>query len=441
MTGVFAAALERSNQSISAFLEPGNYIEAELNVTDMSIKGKTTDTLAGAFNNTTSVLYTAVKNNDLGDIGKTYLTPKVSAKIQASEHFSIGLMYDEPYKINTHYNNNSLYFYTDTSNVRNPNIDKEGQTSLKISTKSISLLGGYQPSTNWNIFAGITNQQLDGSTNNFGRQFNIYTAASSSSAYSAKFEDNNALGWLIGLAYNNDEFKTSLTYRSEIKHKFQADEYDNLDSFTQGALGANTIIRDTAMQSLEAQSTFKTPQSVNFEISKALSNKTISSLGVRWVDWSNAGLHLPFYEARSKIRNLSTASNPNPTTTPPENTFARSKNEGYDILQYNKDQWNIDLSIDHKLTEKWKLSGTMGWDSGIGYVSNFTPDSGSFSAGVGVQYNPASNYFVETGFKYYWLKDVKGQHAKQVSDNLDLNDTLFENNYALSYDFKIGYRF
>lgn len=45
ITSVFAAALERSNQSISAFLEPGNYIEAGFNVTDMNIEGKTTNNL------------------------------------------------------------------------------------------------------------------------------------------------------------------------------------------------------------------------------------------------------------------------------------------------------------------------------------------------------------------------------------------------------------
>ncbi|MDY6524276.1 hypothetical protein SKM52_06900 [Acinetobacter faecalis] len=118
-----------------------------------------------------------------------------------------------------------------------------------------------------------------------------------------------------------------------------------------------------------------------------------------------------------------------------------AKTGGYEVLSYNKDQWSVDLGLDHKLNDKWKVNGSVGWDSGVGYVSNLTPDSGSWSAGIGLQYSPASNYFVQTGFKYYWLKDVKGQHAKQVSDNLDQNDTIFENNYTLSYDFKIGYRF
>lgn len=47
MTGVFAAALERSGQSISAFLEPDNYVEAGFNVVDQSLSGKTTNNLTG----------------------------------------------------------------------------------------------------------------------------------------------------------------------------------------------------------------------------------------------------------------------------------------------------------------------------------------------------------------------------------------------------------
>lgn len=39
-TGVFAAALDRSGQSISAFLQPGNYFEAGISVLDPSVSGK-----------------------------------------------------------------------------------------------------------------------------------------------------------------------------------------------------------------------------------------------------------------------------------------------------------------------------------------------------------------------------------------------------------------
>lgn len=40
MTGAFAAALDRSGQSISAFLQPGNYFEAGISVLDPNVSGK-----------------------------------------------------------------------------------------------------------------------------------------------------------------------------------------------------------------------------------------------------------------------------------------------------------------------------------------------------------------------------------------------------------------
>ena len=40
VTSVFAAALDRSGQSISAFLQPGNYFEAGLSVLDPTVEGK-----------------------------------------------------------------------------------------------------------------------------------------------------------------------------------------------------------------------------------------------------------------------------------------------------------------------------------------------------------------------------------------------------------------
>ena len=40
MTGVFAAAMDRSGQSISAFLQPNNYFEAGISVLDPTVEGR-----------------------------------------------------------------------------------------------------------------------------------------------------------------------------------------------------------------------------------------------------------------------------------------------------------------------------------------------------------------------------------------------------------------
>jgi opacity protein-like surface antigen len=50
----------------------------------------------------------------------------------------------------------------------------------------------------------------------------------------------------------------------------------------------------------------------------------------------------------------------------------------------------------------------VGWDSGTGDpASTLGPIKGSWSLGVGAQFNPAPNYFIAAGVKYYWLGDAK----------------------------------
>ncbi len=49
MTGAFAAALDRSGQSISAFLQPGNYFEAGISVLDPNVSGKAAYTPNAAY--------------------------------------------------------------------------------------------------------------------------------------------------------------------------------------------------------------------------------------------------------------------------------------------------------------------------------------------------------------------------------------------------------
>src|SRR5690606_9442195 len=70
---VFAAGLDRSGQSISAFLQPGNYAEAGISILDPEVKGKDTS------------------GNKTGDMAGDYYFPNAALKIQATDHFSVGL--------------------------------------------------------------------------------------------------------------------------------------------------------------------------------------------------------------------------------------------------------------------------------------------------------------------------------------------------------------
>ncbi len=93
MTGAFAAAMDRSGQSIAAFLQPGNYFEAGISVLDPDVSGKTSamTTLGAAFHPAT------------GDMASDYYFPTAALKLQVTDQFSFGLIYDQPFGAEAEY--------------------------------------------------------------------------------------------------------------------------------------------------------------------------------------------------------------------------------------------------------------------------------------------------------------------------------------------------
>ena len=79
MTGAFAAALDRSGQSIAAFLQPNNYFEAGISVLDPDVSGKDTS------------------GNNTGDMAGDYYFPSAALKLQLTDKLSFGLLYDQPF--------------------------------------------------------------------------------------------------------------------------------------------------------------------------------------------------------------------------------------------------------------------------------------------------------------------------------------------------------
>lgn len=55
---------------------------------------------------------------------------------------------------------------------------------------------------------------------------------------------------------------------------------------------------------------FNTPQSINLDMSKQIANTT-AFINIRWIDWSNVDLNLPYFRAKSGY-NYPYANNPQP---------------------------------------------------------------------------------------------------------------------------------
>lgn len=368
VTVTFAGGLDRSGQSIQAFLQPGNYTEAGISILDPDVKGKS-----------------KILKENIDDIAEDYYFINAAIKVQATNNISLGLIYDQPFGADAKYADNSLSFGN----------NGEG-TSVEVQTQNLTALIGYQPNKNWNIYAGPVWQTVEADIKLRGY---AYGGPSKLGTYDIRIKEEPAFGWIAGFAYSIPEIalKTSITYRSEVKHKTESNESLNpvIDAFG-STLNFN---HETSTQAV-------TPQSVNIDFQTGVAANTLAFANVRWVHWDQF------------------------TVSP---TFLKSM--GQDLISYDKDQWSANVGVGHKFSDKWSSSTSVGWDSGAGNpVTTLGPTEGYWSLGLGAQYSPATNYFIQAGVKHLWLGDAKAQTAGQIVGD-------FEDNNAWAYGMKIGYRF
>ena len=390
LSAVQAAGLDRSGQSISAFLQPGNYAEAGISVLDPEVQGKDN---AG---------------NKVSDMAEDYYFPTAAIKIQATDKISLGLLYDQPFGADSQYAPESNAFATVNTNTG----VLEG-TSVEVKTNSITALIGYQPNENWNVYAGPVYQSVKAKVSLRGT---AYRGPQVLGGYDIDLKESEAYGWLAGFAYSIPEIalKAAVTYRSEIKH-----ELDTTETFGFGTDGAlyipgltGTLLGKPVIPTYH-KAEITTPQSVNIDLQSGIAKNTLAFANIRWVHWDQFAVK-PAY--LSQLTGALTGKQQN-------------------LVDYSDDQWSANVGLGHKFNVKWSGSASVGYDSGAGNpVTTLGPTEGYWSVGLGGQYSPAENYFIQAGVKYFWLGDAQAQTGGEVKGS-------FEDNHAIGYGMKIGYRF
>ena len=362
LTPALAAGLDRSGQSISVFLQPGNYAEAGISVLDPTVKSS---------------------QLNVTDMAEDYYFPSAAIKVQATEHISLGLLYDQPFGADAMYSLEQSMF---TNGI-------EG-TKVEVETHNLTALIGYQPTENWNFYAGPVWQTVEADISLRGQAYiSPKDPTKVLSGYDIKIHEEEAFGWLAGFAYQIPEIalKTSVTYRSEIKHKAKSVETHKL----------------MPMLNVESQLDAITPQSVNIDFQTGVAANTLAFANIRWVHWDQFAVTPKFLNSAS----------------------------GNNLIDYSDDQWSATVGVGRKFNSHWSGSASVGYDSGAGNpVTTLGPTEGYWSVGLGGQYSPAENYFIQAGVKYFWLGDAHAQTGGNIVGE-------FTDNYALGYGLKIGYRF
>lgn len=436
MTGAFAAALDRSGQSIAAFLQPGNYFEAGISILDPDVSGKDK---AGT---------------STGDMAGDYYFPSAALKLQVTDNFSFGLLYDQPFGADAEYSGNNLFTSNGTQTVLGntlANPDVTGGTKVEVNTQNLSFIFGFQPTENWNIYAGPVYQTVKG---NVSLRGDIYSAFN---GYDMQIKEDGDLGWLAGIAFQIPEIalKASLTYRSEIDHSVSATESiglaDNLGALRDATLTSiggpqnipnlppalqqqigGLILAANGLQSANAtpgKTTITTPQSVNLDLQSGIMENTVAFLNVRWVEWSDFSIR-PY-----KFGIASEAVSPLVSNPP---GYAG----GFNLVDYSDDQWSATAGVGRKFSEQWAGNVSVGWDSGAGNpVSTLGPTEGYWNVGLGLQFSPTPSTFIAGGVKYFWLGDADAVTGAHSVPGMDASAGKFEDNNAIAYGLKMGYRF
>ncbi|MDC4691137.1 outer membrane protein transport protein [Acinetobacter baumannii] len=393
-----ASALEQSGQSILPFLENGNYAEANLFAVDASVSGIVNDR---------ADLVRDHQSRDTGDIAESTQFYTAAIKLQLTDRLGFGVLYDQPFSADIKYpaRSNNSYFDNDISH--------EG-TSVKANTQNLSLLFGYSPYQHFQIYGGPVYQTVKA---NVALRGNAYTQAFN--GYNAKFKQQGEVGWLLGGSYQLPDIalKAAITYRSKIKYQFQVEE----DIF-----GEPLKLVENEKTKLE------TPASLNIDFQTGISEKSLVYMNLRWVNWKEFETRPPQYGALSEILMKELTNG--------------EYIQGFKLDSYQNDQYSATLGIAHQFTEKWSTSTDVSWDSGTGNpASTMGPIKGSCSLGLGVQFNPAKNYFITGSLKYFWLGDTKTEDGTYYLPIEGIKpyaeQANFKNNHAIAYGLKFGYWF
>ncbi len=406
-TGVFAAALDRSGQSISAFLQPGNYFEAGLSILDPKVEGKVRE---GFTPNAAPASVIGLQNTNLSDMAGDYMFYNAALKLQLTDQVSFGFIYDQPFGAD------ASYSVADTGSAvaGGQGLFHNGTsaTAVEVDTQNLSFIFGFQPNKNFNFYAGPVYQTVKGNVQLRGLG---YGGSGTFGSYNADIKEIGDLGWLAGAAYQIPDIalKASVTYRSEIDHSTHLNETFNAPSLFAGL---------NAVPSKET--TITTPQSVNLDLQSGIMADTVAFANIRWVNWKDFSIQPDKFTTASK--------NPAVQASTGKPEFA--------LVAYTDDQWSVNAGVGRKVTDKWAGNVSVGWDSGAGNpVSTLGPTEGYWNLGVGVQYSPTPATFIAGGVKYFWLGDAKAQAASQFDTPNYVAE--FEDNNAIAYGLKLGYRF
>ncbi len=261
---------------------------------------------------------------------------------------------------------------------------------------------------NFQIYGGPVAQRIESEVRLRGSAYDLATG------YTSNSNPDMDYGYIAGVSFSKPEIalKAALTYRSEIDHSMEINETYPLAGLLAGNPAAATQTNNIEIT---------TPKSVNFDFQTGINPTTLATVKARWVPWSDFSITPPLYNAVSKNNEL----------------YAK---DGLKLVEYEDDQYQVEVGLAKRLSPALAVSGTVGWDSGAGDpTTSLGPIDGYYSVGLGAKYNVTENWAVSAGGKYLWFGDAQGQlpTGKIVGDFQDNDGFIL--GAKISYQAKQGF--
>ncbi len=461
-----AAGLDRSGQDVTAFFQDGLYAEAVYTYVDADVSGRDSA-------NENPNVSDYEEGEKTGDIAEYYDFFRYGVKADINDTFSVGIIYDEPFGAAAEYTdgnfvsrgdiNNSIQELTEgafNASTLQPTIDNltggaqdaaaeaqrlgqlaatatdpqqaqelaaqaqaQGQaarqlgeqatalgtvgaiaraeagsagenTNVEVRSNNLTAMLGakFGPQKEFQVYGGPVAQRIKSETKLRGLAYGPATG------YTSNNNPDTDYGWIAGLSYSKPEIalKAALTYRSEIDHKFDTFETYPLvgiiaeqTALRAGASAEAAAARGANAATQRSRTEITTPESVNFDFQTGINPTTLATAKVRWVPWGDFKITPPLYNEVSK------------------RSFGP---DGLNIVEYEDDQWQVELGLAKRLAPELAVSGTVGWDSGAGDpTTSLGPIEGYYSVGLGAKYNVTKEWAVSAGGKYLWFGDAEGQ--------------------------------
>lgn len=383
----FAAAFDQSGQSIYFFFENGNYAEFYHATLAPDIQAE--------IKRNTDLNHLDIQDFSTGNLMDKEHFNGAAIKLQIHPKISLGLNYDQPFATHASYQYQAqvshLESYKESANI-------------EFDSQNLTTLMGYQPNKHWNIYTGVSIQKFQGNLKIEGQNYSIFNG------YTAHFKPDQALGWLAGLSYQIPELalRSSLTYRSKIKHKNHT--YESLDT----GIAVPPI------------TTINTAQSLNFDIQTGLPNQNLLYGSLRWVNWKAFDIQPPQF---ASIMNMI-------AMIPEYQTVSDTK-----MINYQHDQWSAKLGLAHQWNPRWFNAFEILWDSGTdSTATTLNPTNGYVGYGIANLYKINKKIDVSSAVYYLDFNKPRIELDNEVMNQI-LGITNLNHNSAWILALKLGYHF